>query len=326
MQRRALGRNGPTVSALGLGLMSFSGAYGPSDDDESVRTIHRAIDLGIDFLDTAEAYGVGHNELLAARVLAERRAEVTLATKFGIGFEGGRMVANGRPDNVRRAIDGSLERLGVDHVDLYYLHRRDPEVPIEETVGAMAELVTAGKVRHLGLSAVSAETLRRASTVHPIAAVQSEYSIFTRDPEDGVLAACDALGIGFVAYCPLGRGILTGTIRAEADLAEADIRRVSPRLQGENLEHNVTLADAVVGIAREMDVTPAQLALAWLLQRRPWIVPIFGTRRAARVEENAAAADVTIPDALLARLDTLVPAGAVRGAGLPESMAYLQER
>jgi aryl-alcohol dehydrogenase-like predicted oxidoreductase len=326
MQRRRLGRNGPTVSALGLGLMSLSSAYGPSDDAESIRTIHHAIDVGIDFLDTAEAYGAGHNERLAARVLAERRDEVVLATKFGIGFEGGRMVANGRPENVRRAIDGSLQRLGTDRVDLYYLHRRDPDVPIEETVGAMAELVSSGKVRHLGLSAVSADTLRRASAVHPIAAVQSEYSIFTRDPEAGVLDACDALGIGFVAYCPLGRGILTGTVRTEADLAEADIRRLSPRLQGENLAHNVRLAEAVVALAAELGITAGQLALAWLLHQRAWIVPIFGTRRAARVEENAKAADVELSPSHLARLDELVPPGAVRGEGLPEFMSYLQER
>jgi aryl-alcohol dehydrogenase-like predicted oxidoreductase len=326
MQRRRLGRNGPTVSALGFGLMSLSSAYGPSDDDESLRTIHRALDLGIDFLDTAEAYGAGHNERLAARVLADRRDEVVLATKFGIGFEGGRMVADGRPENVRRAIDGSLGRLGIDHVDLYYLHRRDPDVPIEETVGAMAELVAAGKVRHLGLSAVSADTLRRASAVHPIAALQSEYSLFTRDPEAGVLDACEALGIGFVAYCPLGRGVLTGTVRSESDLAEVDIRRLSPRLQGENLAHNLGLVEGVVALAAERGVEPGQLALAWLLHQREWIVPIFGTRRAARVESNARAADVALSDADLARLDALVPAGAVRGAGLPEFMAHLQER
>lgn len=326
MQRRRLGRNGPEVSALGFGLMSLSSAYGPSDDAESLRTIHHALDLGIDFLDTAEAYGAGHNERLAARVLAERRRDVVLATKFGIGFEGGRMVADGRPENVRRAIDGSLARLGTDRVDLYYLHRKDPDVPIEETVGAMAELVAAGKVLHLGLSAVSADTLRRASAVHPIAALQSEYSLFTRDPEDGVLTACEELGIGFVAYCPLGRGILTGAVRSESDLAEADIRRVSPRLQGENLAHNVRLADGVVALAREIGVEPAQLALAWLLHQRDWIVPIFGTRRAARVASNAAAADVSLSAEHLARLEALVPRGAVVGAGLPETMAHLQER
>lgn len=326
MQRRQLGRNGPTVSAIGFGLMSLSSAYGPSDDEESLRTIHRAIDVGIDFLDTAEAYGAGHNERLAARVLAERRDEVVLATKFGIGFEGGRMVADGRPENVRRAIDGSLARLGTDHVDLYYLHRKDPKVPIEETVGAMAEIVRAGKVRHLGLSAVSAETLRRASAVHPIAALQSEYSLFTRDPEAGVLDACEALGIGFVAYCPLGRGVLTGTVHGEADLAEVDIRRLSPRLQGENLAHNLRLADGVAALAGEIGIEPGQLALAWLLHQREWIVPIFGTRRAARVESNARAADVVLSAEHLARLDALVPPGAVQGEGLPEFMSHLQER
>jgi len=326
MQRRRLGTSGPTVSALGFGLMSLSSAYGPSEDEDSVRTIHRAIDVGIDFLDTAEVYGGGHNEQLAARVLAERRAEVVLATKFGVGFADGRMVADGRPENVRRAIDGSLTRLGVEHVDLYYLHRRDPAVPIEETVGAMAELVTAGKVRHLGLSAISADTLRRAARVHPIAAVQSEYSLFTRDPEQGLLAACEELGVGFVAYSPLGRGVLTGTIRGEADLAEADLRRLSPRLQGENLTHNLTLVDAVAALAADKGIAPGQLALAWLLHQRDWLVPLFGTRRAARVESNAQAAAVTLgPDELM-RLGALVPPGAVRGAGLPEAMSYLQER
>jgi len=326
MQTRRLGTHGPTVSALGFGLMSLSSAYGPSEDEESVRTMHRALDLGIGFFDTAEMYGLGHNERLAARVLAERRDEIVLATKFGIAFEGGRMVANGRPENVRRAIDGSLERLGVDAVDLYYLHRRDPAVPIEETVGAMAELVRAGKVRHLGLSAISAETLRRAATVHPIAAVQSEYSLFTRDPERGVLAACAELGTGFVAYSPLGRGVLTGAIRSAADLGEHDLRRISPRLQGDNLAHNLTLVEQVTALAAEKNILPSQLALAWLLHQRPWVVPLFGTRRAARVEENAGAADVVLTAEDLARLDAAVPVDAVRGDGLPESFSHLQER
>jgi aryl-alcohol dehydrogenase-like predicted oxidoreductase len=326
MKTRRLGTNGPIVSALGFGLMSLSSTYGPSEDEESVRTMHRALDLGIGFFDTAELYGVGHNERLAARVLAQRRDEVVLATKFGIALEGGRMVANGRPENVRRAIDGSLGRLGVPYVDLYYLHRRDPDVSIEETVGAMAELVKAGKVRHLGLSAISADTLRRAAKVHPIAAVQSEYSLFTRDPERGLLDACAELGTGFVPYSPLGRGVLTGAIKSEGDLGANDLRRISPRLHGENLEHNLTLVERVKAMAADQGIEPSQLVLAWLLHQRPWIVPIFGTRRAARVEENAGAVDVALTKDDLARLEAAVPAGAVQGEGLPESFSHLQER
>jgi aryl-alcohol dehydrogenase-like predicted oxidoreductase len=326
MQQRRLGAGGPVVSAIGFGLMSLSSTYGPSDDEESVATIHRALDLGINFLDTAELYGAGHNERLASRVLEQRRDEVVLATKFGIRIENGRMEADGRPANVFRAIDGSLQRLGTDRVDLYYLHRRDPKVPIEDTVGAMAELVKAGKVRHLGLSAVSAETLRRACAVHPITAVQSEYSLFTRDPENGVLAACDELGAGFVAYSPLGRGVLTGSIRRPEDLGENDLRRLAPRLQGENLDHNLELVDRVAELAREKGVEPAQLALAWVLHRGKHVIPLFGTRRAARVESNAAALDIALSEADLARIDAAIPAGAARGDGLPPNFQHLVER
>ncbi len=325
MPRRRLGAGGPEVSCIAYGLMSLSSTYGPSEDEESLRAIHQAIDVGIDFLDTAEIYGGGHNERLASQVLATRRDEVVLATKFGLEFKDGKMRANGRPENVRRAIDGSLERLGVDHVDLYYLHRRDRDVPIEETVGAMADLVREGKVRFLGLSAIAPETLERAVAEHPIAAVQSEYSLFTRNPEDGVLDACEQHGAAFVAFSPLGRGMLTGTIRKPEDLAEQDLRRAAPRLAPENLDHNVGLVDRVCEIAEEKGVTPGQLAMAWLLHRRDFVVPLFGTRRPERVASNAGAAGVALSDEDVARIDDAVPAGAVRGAGLPSFMENLAE-
>ncbi|MDJ0849992.1 MAG: aldo/keto reductase [Myxococcota bacterium] len=324
MRRRPLGADGPEISVMAYGLMSLSSTYGPSDDEESVSTLHAALDAGINFLDTAEIYGGGHNERLAARVLAERRGEVVLATKFGIGIENGQMVADGRPENVRRAIDGSLERLGVDHVDLYYLHRRDPDVAIEETVGAMAELVSAGKVRRLGLSAVSSDTVRRAAKVHPIAALQSEYSLFAREPEVDVLSTCKELGITFVAFSPLGRGVLTGTLRSENDLDERDMRRASPRLQGDNLRQNLERVDALSVLAAEKGVEPGQLALAWLIARDT--VPLFGTRRAARVRSNAAAADLELGADDIARIEQLAPPGSVAGAGLIPGLMRLVER
>lgn len=325
MKRRRLGKNGPEVSALGFGLMSLSSTYGRSDDEESIRTIHDALDIGINFLDTAEAYGVGHNEELASRVLAKRREEVFLATKFGIHFADGRMRANGKPENVRRAIDGSLQRLRIDHVDLYYLHRLDPETPIEETVGAMADLVKAGKVRHLGLSAVSAETLRRACAVHTITAVQSEYSLWTRNPEESVLDACDQLGIGFVAYSPLGRGFFSGAIRNTDDLEENDFRRLSPRFAADNLARNMRIIDGVEALARDKGIEPGQLALAWLLHQHPWIVPLFGTRRSAHVAANARSVEVELSEHDLRRLDDLSPPGVASGAPLPEFLQYLVE-
>ncbi|MBW2269554.1 MAG: aldo/keto reductase [Deltaproteobacteria bacterium] len=325
MQRRRLGADGPEISALGFGLMSLSSTYGPSEDEESLRAIHRALDCGIDFLDTAEIYGGGHNERLLSEVLKERRDEVVLATKFGLQLADGRLQANGRPDNVRRAIDGSLERLGVDHVDLYTLHRKDPDVPIEETVGTMGDLVRAGKVRQVGLSAIAPDTLRRAQTEHPIAAVQSEYSLFTRTPEEGVLDACEELGVTFVAYSPLGRGMLTGAIRSGDDLAEQDLRRSTPRFQGESLEENVALVERVCEIAAEKGVEPGQLALAWLLHRRGFIVPLFGTRKPERVASNAEAASVSLQADEMARIEAAVPPGAVRGAALPDFMECLNE-
>jgi aryl-alcohol dehydrogenase-like predicted oxidoreductase len=311
MQTRKLGRSGPTVSALGLGCMGMSHAYSETyDDDESIATIHRALDLGVTFLDTADAYGPHTNERLVGRAIAGRRDEVFLATKFGIVREPGDFsvtTIKGRPEYVRSAIEGSLQRLGVDHVDLYYLHRVDPETPIEETVGAMAQLLQEGKVRHLGLSEVSPETLRRACAVHHITALQSEYSLWTRDPEDGILAACRELGVGFVAYSPLGRGFLTGAIRSIDDLAAGDFRRTTPRFQGENFQRNLDLVDEVKRLADEKDVTPAQLALAWVLAQGEDIVPIPGTRRRTRLEENVGALDVELTEDDLRRIDDVVP-------------------
>jgi aryl-alcohol dehydrogenase-like predicted oxidoreductase len=324
-----LGTEGPEVGVQGLGCMGMSFAYGPTDEGRARATLDRALELGVNHLDTAELYGDGENERFLSAFVKAHRDEVVVASKYGIVLDPDNpaaRLADNSPAYIRRAIEGTLRRLDIETLDLYYMHRRDVRVPLAESVGAMAELVAEGKVRRLGLSEVTGDELRAAHAVHPIAAVQSEYSIFTRDPEAGVLDACDALGIGFVAYCPLGRGILTGTVRTEADLAEADIRRLSPRLQGENLAHNVRLAEAVVALAAELGITAGQLALAWLLHQRAWIVPIFGTRRAARVEENAKAADVELSPSHLARLDELVPPGAVRGEGLPEFMSYLQER
>jgi aryl-alcohol dehydrogenase-like predicted oxidoreductase len=310
MQTRKLGRNGPTVSALGLGCMSMSHAYGETDDDESIATLHRALDLGVTFLDTADQYGPHTNERLVGRGIAGRRDDVFLATKFGIVREPGDFLntaVNGRPEYVRSSIEGSLERLGVDHVDLYYLHRVDPDTPIEETVGAMAQLVQEGKVRYLGLSEASPETLRRACAVHQITALQTEYSLWTRDPEDGVLDACRELGVGFVAYSPLGRGFLTGAIRSADDLSADDWRRTNPRFQGENFQRNLDLVAEVERLAAEKGVTPAQLALAWVLAQGDDVVPIPGTRRRTRLEENAGALDVELTDDDLRRIADAVP-------------------
>jgi len=326
MQRRRLSPAGPEVSALGYGLMSLSSTYGKADEPESIDAIHAALDRGITFFDTAEAYGGGHNERLAGRVLAPRRDEVVIATKFGLSFVGGTMQADGRPENVRRAIEGSLERLGIDTVDLYYLHRLDPQVPIEESVGAMAELVQAGKVRWLGLSEVSPATLRRAHAVHPITAVQSEYSLWTRDPEDGVLATCDELGIAFVPYSPLGRGFLSGRLRSRDDLGENDFRSATPRFDAEHFDANVRLADRLGELAARKGVTTGQLALAWLLHRGPRIVPIFGTRRRAHIEENAAAPQIRLDAAEIAEIEALQPRGAAAGDAAPKFSAHLLDR
>ncbi|HEV6968069.1 aldo/keto reductase [Roseateles sp.] len=319
-RRRRLGSAGPEVSALGLGCMGMSDFYGPADDAQSLAVLHHALDIGIDFLDTADMYGVGANESLLARLLAERRDEVVVATKFGhVRAADGTVVRiDGSPAYVRQACDASLDRLGVDHIDLYYQHRVDKTVPIEETVGAMAELVKAGKVRHLGLSEASAATIRRAHAVHPIAAVQTEYSLWTRDVEAEILPTCRQLGIALVPYSPLGRGFLTGAIRSAEQLAPDDRRRIHPRFQGDNLEHNLALADALKALAAEWSYTPAQLALAWLLDQGEDIVPIPGTRSIARLDENALAARIHLDDARRARLAALLQAHAVAGTRYPE--------
>lgn len=326
MKRRRLGQHGPEVSALGFGLMSLSGSYGRARTGESIEAVSAALDAGIDFFDTAEAYGNGHNEQLAARALGNRRTEVTLATKFGLRFEAGRIEADGTPGNVRRAIEGSLERLGVDCIDLYYLHRRDPNVPIEETVGAMAALVERGQVRWLGLSEVSPATLRRAHAEHPIAAVQSEYSLWTRHPEDGILATCAELGVGFVPYSPLGRGFLTGSVPSRSDLGDHDIRRTTPYFAKEHFEHNQRLASQLSDFAVELETTPSRIALAWLLHRSPDIVPIFGTRRPANVADNAAATDLVLDASALARIEAFLPRGAAAGDSAPAVTAHLADR
>jgi aryl-alcohol dehydrogenase-like predicted oxidoreductase len=315
METRTLGTQGLTVSALGLGCMGMSEFYGARDEDEAIATIHRALELGVTFLDTADMYGPFTNERLVGRAIAGRRDEVVLATKFGNvrGEQGERLGIRGDADYVRKACDASLERLGVDHIDLYYQHRVDFETPIEETVGAMAELVDAGKVRHLGLSEASPRTIRRAHAVHPITALQTEYSLWTRDPEDEVLPTVRELGIGFVAYSPLGRGFLTGQIRSADDLAEDDFRRNHPRFQGDNFERNWDLLDEVRAIAREKGVADAQLALAWVLSRDEYVVPIPGTKRRRYLEENVGAVDVELTDEELDRIEAAFPKGAAAG-------------
>ena len=326
MHTRRLGRDGPEISALGLGCMGMSDFYGSHDDATSEALIGAALDRGVNFLDTADAYGPFSNEELVGRAIRGRRGEVFLATKFGIERDpadpNGRRI-NGRPDYVRRACDASLRRLGVDHIDLYYQHRVDRNVPIEETVGAMADLVRAGKVRHLGLSEVALGTLRRAHAVHPITAVQSEYSLWTRDPEDDVLDICAELGVGFVAYSPLGRGFLTGAIRSPADFEPDDYRRSSPRFQGEHFEKNLALVATVRELATAKRCTPAQLALAWVLGRGPHIVPIPGTRRLARLEENLGALQVTLAVEERKHIDALFPPDAASGTRYAENMMGL---
>ncbi|MEN7432214.1 aldo/keto reductase [Chromobacterium sp. TRC.1.1.SA] len=316
MQKRTLGRNGPQVSALGLGCMGMSAFYGPRDDAESLATLDAALDLGVNFLDTADMYGPHSNERLLARLLARRRGEVVLATKFGIVLDPdnpARRGVNGHPDYVRSSCEGSLKRLGIDCIDLYYLHRVDPLVPIEETVGAMAELVQAGKVRYLGLSEASADTLRRAAAVHPIHALQSEYSLWTRDPEDDVLAACREVGAGFVAYSPLGRGFLTGAIKSPDDFAADDFRRGNPRFQGENFQRNLQLVDKVRELAAAKGCSPAQLALAWLLAQGQDIVAIPGARKQANLRDNLGAAEVALSADDLAALDAAFAGSKVSG-------------
>jgi aryl-alcohol dehydrogenase-like predicted oxidoreductase len=319
MEQRRLSGQGLVVSAIGLGCMGMSEFYGPRDDAESLRTIHRALELGITFLDTADVYGPYTNEQLVGRAIRDRRDGVVLATKFGNvrGPDGSWAGINGRPEYVRQACDASLSRLGVDHIDLYYQHRVDPKVPIEETVGAMADLVRAGKVRHLGLSEAGASTIRRAQAVHPIAALQTEYSLWSRDPEDEIIPACRELGIGFVAYSPLGRGFLSGQIRRLEDLAPDDWRRHNPRFQGENFAKNVALVVRIEQLARAKGCTPSQLALAWVLAQGDDIVPIPGTKRVRYLEENAAAIAVHLTAAELAEIDAASPRNVAAGDRYP---------
>ncbi|HZO14402.1 MAG TPA: aldo/keto reductase [Polyangiaceae bacterium] len=322
---RTLGRNGPSIFPVGLGCMGMSEFYGPADDATSLAVIHHALDIGMRFLDTADIYGVGRNERLVGRALRDRRDDVVLATKFAVvrDEDGTMRGISGRPEYVKQACDASLARLGVDHIDLYYQHRVDPGVAIEETVGAMAELVQAGKVRHLGLSEAGSATLRRACAVHPIAALQTELSLWSRDAEDEILATCAELGVTFVAYSPLGRGFLTGAIRSVDDLSADDYRRNSPRFQGENFDKNLELVEKVEELARQRGITPAQLALAWVLSRGDHVVAIPGTRSAARVDENAAAAHIELSKAELETLDAYFPPGAAAGTRYPEAQLRL---
>ncbi|UIF86179.1 aldo/keto reductase [Cupriavidus sp. UYPR2.512] len=328
IQSRQLGKSGPGVFPLGLGCMGMSDFYGAHDDAESIRTIHHALERGLNLLDTADIYGPHTNEALVGRAIAGRRGQVVLATKFGLVRDPANPATrgvNGRPDYVRASCEASLKRLGTDHIDLYYLHRVDPAVPIEETVGAMADLVKAGKVRWLGLSEASAATLERAHQVHPITALQSEYSLWTRDAdEDGILATCARLGIGFVPYSPLGRGFLTGAIRSPEDFAEDDFRRTNPRFTGENFARNLALVDKVRALAADKGCTPAQLALAWVLARGPQVVPIPGTRRIANLDDNLGALAVRLDAQDLADIDAVFPAGAAAGTRYaPQVMALL---
>jgi aryl-alcohol dehydrogenase-like predicted oxidoreductase len=321
MDRRALGTQGLEVSAEGLGCMGMSEFYGTADEGEAVATIHHAIELGIDFLDTADQYGIGDNERLVGEAIADRRDAVVLASKFGVVRDPENPASrglNGRPDYVHRACDASLRRLGADYLDLYYQHRVDPDVPIEETVGAMAELVDAGKVRFLGLSEAGVETIRRAQAVHPISALQSEYSLWTRDLEAEILPTCRELGIGLVAYSPLGRGFLTGTITSPDDLEPDDFRRANPRFQGDHLARNLELVARVREIAAEKECTPGQLALAWVLAQGDDVVPIPGTKRRSYLEQNVEAVELSLTAEDLARIDEAAPVGVASGDRYPD--------
>ncbi|PHI29417.1 aldo/keto reductase [Budvicia aquatica] len=328
MKTRTLGKNGPRISAIGLGCMGMSAFYGAHDDSESLATLHYALDRGLNFLDTADMYGPHTNEILVGRAIQGRRDEVFLATKFGIQLDPNNPQlrgVNGRPEYVHASCDASLKRLGVDHIDLYYQHRIDPNVPVEETVGAMAELVKAGKVRYLGLSEASAQTLERAHQVHPITALQSEYSLWTRDPENSVLAVCERLGVGFVPYSPLGRGFLTGAIKSPEDFDADDFRRDNPRFQGDNFARNLHLVEQVRTLAQDKGCSPAQLALAWVLARGEYLIPIPGTRRIKNLQENLGALDVILTDSELAAIEAVFPSDAISGTRYAESVMHLLE-
>ena len=316
MQKRRLGRDGPEVSVIGLGCMGMSDFYAGGDEAESIATIHHALDCGVNFLDTADMYGLGENEKLIGRAIAKRRDEVFLATKFGNvrAPDGAFLGVNGRPDYVRAACDASLKRLGVETIDLYYQHRVDPKTPIEETVGAMAELVRAGKARYLGLSEAAPATLRKACAVHPIAALQTEYSLWSREPEQEILSVCRELGVGFVAYSPLGRGFLTGRFKSSADVPQDDYRRHTPRFQGENFDKNLALLDRIEAFAREKGCTPAQLALAWVLAQGEDIVPIPGTKRRKYFDENLGALEISLSADEVSRIGEALPVGAAAGS------------
>lgn len=320
MKNRKLGSQGLSVSELGLGCMGMSEFYGAGDEAESIATIHRALDLGVNFFDTADMYGSGANEQLVGKAIKDRRDRVVIATKFGIqrGEDKGFRGINGSPEYVRQACDASLQRLGIEYIDLYYQHRVDPNVPIEETVGAMAELVKQGKVRYLGLSEAAPATIRRAHAVHPITALQTEYSLWSRDPEDEILPTVRELGIGFVPYSPLGRGFLSGTITSPDDLAPDDFRRNSPRFQGDNFHKNIEVVERVKEIAAEKGATPGQLALAWLLAQGEEIVPIPGTKRRPYLEENVGAVEITLSKEELQRIDEVAPKGVALGNRYPD--------
>ena len=328
MKQRGLGTSGLAVSPLGLGCMGMSEFYGPGDEQESIATLRRALDLGVTFLDTADVYGLGRNEELVGKVIRGHRHEVVVATKFGIvrDMNGNFVGVNGRPEYVQQACDASLRRLGVEQIDLYYQHRVDPDTPIEETVGGLAELVQAGKVRYLGLSEAGPATIRRASATHPIAALQTEYSLWSREPENEIIPTCRALGIGFVAYSPLGRGFLTGQIRRIEDLAPDDWRRTSPRFQGENFQRNLDLVERIREMATQKSCTPSQLALAWLLAQGEDIVPIPGTKRRAYLEENMGALRITLTEGDLAQIAEVAPHVVAAGARYPERAMHAVNR